>query len=59
VALTPYQLAWDRLRSPECCDQEVSMLRTAAKAWLIGVIVRRVLPVVLLIALLVYLIWFR
>jgi hypothetical protein len=34
------------------------MLRTAAKAWLIGVIVRRVLPIVLLIALLVYLIWF-
>jgi hypothetical protein len=35
------------------------MLRTVAKAWLISVIVRRVLPVVLLIALLVYLIWFN
>jgi hypothetical protein len=35
------------------------MLRTAVKAWLVGVVVRRVLPLALLIALLVYFIWYK
>ena len=35
------------------------MLRSMAKAWLIGLIVRRVLPAALLVGLLVYLILLR